>query len=130
MMASASGSAVEAGGGMPVRVVTWNVNGLAAVCKRHGLGTFLAQDVFKDADIVCLQVGRGMRQRVRAPETPKQQTSPAVGGGATQGMPWDGPIVHSLTLRGRWLKPPLRPTDARTLPVHTGDQAAAVRADC
>lgn len=49
----------------PLRLVTWNVNGLASVCRRRGLAALLAG--LDGADIVCLQVrGAACRRGSRA----------------------------------------------------------------
>lgn len=43
-------------GSQPLRIVSWNINGLAAACRRSGgLAGVLAG--LEGADIVCLQVG-------------------------------------------------------------------------
>ncbi len=39
----------------PLRIISWNINGLAANCRRKGLGALLSTPALEGADVVCLQ---------------------------------------------------------------------------
>jgi len=39
----------------PLRIISWNINGLAANCRRRGLAALLTSPAFQGADVVCLQ---------------------------------------------------------------------------
>jgi hypothetical protein len=106
-----------------MRVVTWNVNGLAAVCQRRGLGAFLARvDAAVGAggaDIVCLQARRGARGAGPGRRSVARRGRSRPGRRALQGS-----AAAAVSARARAPRPTRTP---RVRPA--GDQAAAVRAD-
>lgn len=59
----AAGAPAAPGGAapQPLRIMTWNVNGLASVCARRGLAAFLNR--LEGADVVALQVWRWYSQQ-------------------------------------------------------------------
>lgn len=61
MAAGAPPAPRGAGAPQPLRIMTWNVNGLASVCARRGLAAFLNR--LEGADVVALQVWRWYSQQ-------------------------------------------------------------------